>query len=150
MSVFTLAYRSRNLIEQQTADSAAEIERLLQTSRARNLRLGITGALLFNEGRFVQILEGEKAAVLDVMESIKRDSRHTDIEVLPPRCVPERTFSQWSMAYIGEAPEDRACPRKFALGAKLDWTRTTPELLAALVVDLITPGSVIPKSGECN
>lgn len=146
MPVFTIAYRSRNLIGQQTQNVEAEIERLLETSRARNLRLGITGALLFNENRFVQILEGDKKPVLEVLDSIKRDIRHTDIDVLPSRVVAERTFPEWSMAYIGAQPGHEA--EAFAFSAGFDWTRTTTELLSALLLDLIAgEGSVVPKSG---
>ena len=148
MPVFTIAYRSRNLIEEQTLDSAAEIQRLLGQSRARNLRLGITGALLFNEGRFVQILEGDEAPVLEVLEDIKRDSRHADVDVLPPRIVPQRSFAQWSMAFIGSSPGARDYYRDSAFGSKLEWTKTTTELLAALMLELIMiDGAGVPKVG---
>lgn len=146
MPVFTLAYRSRNLIPQQTPDVAAEIMRLLKTARGRNERLGITGALLFNQNRFVQILEGDEEAVLEVMDDIKRDTRHTDIDVLPPRFVEARTFPQWSMAYIGAKPGHET--EAFTFGAQFDWTRTTAELLSALLLDLLAgEGSMVPKAG---
>lgn len=146
MPIFTIAYRSRNLIPQQTPHIEAEIGRLLDTSRARNERLGITGALLFNENRFVQILEGDEEPVLEVLDDIKRDTRHTDIDVLPSRLVAQRTFAQWTMAFIGTVPGVEA--QAFAFGTQFDWTRTTTELLSALILDMITGhGSVVPKPG---
>ena len=146
MSVFTIAYHSRNLIEEQTLDSTAEVQRLLEQSRARNERLGITGALLFNEGRFVQILEGDEAAVLEVMDIIMRDPRHTDIDVLPARYVRERTFAQWSMAFVGASPQAKNYYRDFSLREKLEWTSSTTDLLAALILDLImVQGAVVPR-----
>jgi len=137
MSVFTIAYHSRNLIEQQSMDSAAEIHRLLKQARERNARLGITGALLFTEGRFVQVLEGDEAPVMGLIEDIKRDSRHCDIDVLPARLAPERCFSQWSMAFVGASPQAQNYYRDFSLRERLEWTATTTDLLAALILDLI-------------
>lgn len=147
MSIFTIAYHSRNLIEQQTMNSAAEIQRLLEQARGRNSRLGITGALLFNEGRFVQILEGEEAAVLEVMDVITRDTRHTDIDVLPARYVRERTFAQWSMAFVGVSPQAKDYYRDFSLRDRLEWTSTTSDLLAALILDLIMVQGAVVRTG---
>jgi len=149
MSVFTIAYHSRNLIEDQTMNSAVEFQRLLEQSRTRNAKLGITGALLFNEGRFVQILEGDEATVMELLEDIKRDPRHTDIDVLPPRVFPERTFAHWSMAFVGASPEAQHYYRDFSLREKLEWTRTTTDLLAALILDLImVDGAVVTRAAR--
>lgn len=146
MTVFTIAYRSRNLISQQTTHVEAAIGRLLDTSRARNERLRITGALLFNEDRFVQILEGDEEPVMEVLGDILRDTRHTDVDVLPSRLAANRTFAQWSMAFIGTVPGIDA--QAFTISKQFDWTRTTTELLSALVLDMITGhGSVVPKAG---
>lgn len=146
MSVFTIAYHSRNLIEQQTMNSAAEIQRLLEQSRDRNAQLGITGALLFNEGRFVQILEGDEASVMEVVESIRRDSRHTDIDMLPPRIMPERSFADWSMAFVGVSPQAQSYYRDFSLRSNLEWTQTTSDLLAALILDLIMMDGAVVRT----
>ncbi|MCW5694053.1 MAG: BLUF domain-containing protein [Pseudolabrys sp.] len=146
MPVFTIAYHSRNLIEEQTLNSATEIQRLLAQSRARNARLGITGALLFNEGRFVQVLEGDEAPVMEVLADIRRDARHTDVEVLPPRIAPARSFSEWSMAFVGASPQARGYYRDFSLRERLEWTATTTDLLAALILDLIMiDGGVVAR-----
>jgi len=146
MSVFTIAYHSRNLVAQQSPDSAVEIRRLLEQARRRNARLGITGALMFNEGRFVQILEGDEAPVMDLLDDIKRDSRHCDVDVLPARIVPERCFAQWSMAFVGASPQAQSYYRDFSLRERLEWTQTTTDLLATLILDLIMmDGAVVAR-----
>ena len=143
MPVFTIAYHSRNLIEEQTINSAVEIQRLLEQSRASNARLGITGALLFNEGRFVQILEGDETPVMALLGDIQRDSRHTDVDVLPPRIVPARSFAEWAMAFVGVSPEARGYYRDFSLRERLEWTQTTTGMLATLILDLILIGGAM-------
>lgn len=77
-------------------DSLLEI---LETSRRNNLERAITGMLLYVEGNFMQVLEGPRAAVLDIKETIERDPRHhTVIEILNLP-ISERIFAEWSMGF---------------------------------------------------
>ena len=50
---------------------------LLKKSRAANELLGVTGMLLFSEGNFFQVLEGEPEVVDALYTKISRDPRHT-------------------------------------------------------------------------
>ncbi len=84
---------------------AADLEQILVDAREGNARRGITGVLVYADGVFVQILEGEQAAVRSVMERIARDDRHRRVKVFQQREVEARAFGEWSMAYL--AP-DRA------------------------------------------
>jgi hypothetical protein len=53
-----------------------------RTARTRNPTLNVGGVLLFDGERFCQWLHGQAGAVEDLMASITRDDRHTDIQVL--------------------------------------------------------------------
>lgn len=44
--------------------------------RTNNERAGITGMLLYKDGNFMQLLEGEKEAVLRLHKNIIVDPRH--------------------------------------------------------------------------
>ncbi|MBR0932459.1 BLUF domain-containing protein [Bradyrhizobium jicamae] len=77
------------------------INDILLTSRTRNARLGVTGALLFSEGCFTQVLEGDKNAVETIYDAIQRDMRHRDVTLLSFKPARVRYFSEWSMAYAG-------------------------------------------------
>lgn len=72
---------------------------LLMNSRANNRRLGITGLLLHDEGRFVQVLEGEAASVRDRYARIAADPRHVDVTMLLEENEPKRRFPKWTMGY---------------------------------------------------
>jgi Sensors of blue-light using FAD len=86
-----------------------EIDGMLQRARARNESLGITGALLHYGGRFVQVLEGEPAAVERCFERISADNRHGDIQRIYSGPVAAPSFPDWSMRYVVNAgPPDRA------------------------------------------
>jgi hypothetical protein len=99
--IYTLAYFSRNRIEESSSNLKAEIAKILSTARTNNSRVGVTGALLYSKGYFAQVLEGPLREVEAIFESIQRDCRHHDVTILHFKPVGERSFSQWSMAFAG-------------------------------------------------
>src|SRR4051812_40466226 len=115
MPLFSLAYRSCSLIQESTTDGLSELTRLLETARARNKGLDVTGALIFSEGLFAQILEGEETAVKQIFQSIQRDRRHTDLYVLPNEPYEQRRFQSWSMAFVGTTASARAYYKRFSI-----------------------------------
>lgn len=138
MSVFTLSYHSRNLIEDLTMDSLGALEDLLQVSRARNASLGVTGALLFNEGRFLQLLEGDEASVRAIYASIVRDRRHADVTLIAAEPGAARRFARWSMAFVGMSRSARDYYRRFAVEHEAERTRVSVEALCDLLTRLLT------------
>jgi hypothetical protein len=106
--------------------AAAELEKMLDESRIRNRVYGITGVLLFVEGAFLQILEGEREDVLGLMERIERDPRHSGVKVFYEQEVDERAFASWSMAYL--SPSGKEVSR----WAELEGTTTIGNVLSSL------------------
>ena len=72
---------------------------MLSEARAKNALVGITGHLLYTEEVFVQCIEGTPAAIACLWESLQRDPRHHDIELLARGPLAQRRFSDWSMAF---------------------------------------------------
>lgn len=64
-----------------------------------NSLIDVTGLLLFNSRRFVQVLEGREDVVRDLYARISSDPRHHGIVILGEEHVAERQFSQWAMAF---------------------------------------------------
>ena len=58
---------------------------ILAVSRRNNKPAGITGILLYLEGGFLQVLEGEDRAVAEVYKRICADKRHWNASVLLDR-----------------------------------------------------------------
>ena len=77
----------------------SELLEILETARARNEQLQVTGTLLYAEGSFIQVLEGEASAVERLLRKIRRDSRHRSLLMLLDRVVEERDFESWSMGF---------------------------------------------------
>lgn len=79
--------------------SKEELLSILKKSRESNLRLGITGLLLYKEGNIMQLLEGDKALVDRVFARVSEDDRHFNVITLFRGEVPQREFPDWSMGY---------------------------------------------------
>ena len=79
--------------------SPEQLLELLAVSRRNNESCGITGMLLYKDRRFLQVLEGDEAAVRATYARIERDPRHRDVVVLVTDEEREREFADWSMAF---------------------------------------------------
>ncbi|MEM6585394.1 MAG: BLUF domain-containing protein [Pseudomonadota bacterium] len=88
-----LTYQSRA----SAPPSDAELNDLVQRARARNNSVGVTGMLLYEDGRFLQTLEGPPDGLAQIWASIRQDERHQEIEVLSEHLVPGRLFSEWDL-----------------------------------------------------
>lgn len=73
---------------------------IVKAAREKNARLGLTGVLIFDGQRFCQYLEGNAAAISDMLQNICLDPRHTDVIVQfhGPQEGP-RHFQDWAIAY---------------------------------------------------
>jgi hypothetical protein len=58
---------------------------------------GVTGCLAHTKNHFLQLLEGPPANVDDTFVRIRKDCRHTDVEILLTRPVRSRAFPDWRM-----------------------------------------------------
>lgn len=113
MSVYNLVYISDSRVDSTTPPiiSLQAVDDILAVARERNAAVDVTGALLFTEGRFVQVLEGERDKVHEVFGRIAADTRHTEVEILSAQYSDRRRFKEWSMAFVGD---DEALQAKFA------------------------------------
>ena len=103
--------------------SAADLELILDDARTGNAGRGITGVLVYADGVFLQILEGEESVVRELMASIEGDSRHEAVKVFQGSPIEERAFASWHMAYL--APSEA----ELAQWMGLEGTATIDQLL---------------------
>lgn len=93
---YELAYASAA----RTLFTPPELSELLRVARRNNERAGVTGILLYHEGSFLQLLEGEQEQVEQIYERVRLDPRHWRVSVVRQGPVPERRFSSWSMGFV--------------------------------------------------
>ncbi len=80
--------------------STQEIKALELAASERNLKLDITGLLIYQNGKFLQFLEGPKNQVETLFSSIELDKRHQAINFLRHEPIVKRQFTDWYMKYI--------------------------------------------------
>lgn len=68
-------------------------------ARVFNESHNITGLLVFDGMRFCQQLEGARKPVMALLERIRQDPRHTNVEVLHHAPLEQRRFRRFSLGY---------------------------------------------------
>jgi hypothetical protein len=86
----------------------AALEQILVDARTGNERRNVTGVLIYVDGVFFQILEGEQDELVSLMASIASDARHTALKVFYEAEITQRTFADWRMAYLDCTPAQMA------------------------------------------
>jgi chemotaxis family two-component system sensor kinase Cph1 len=77
--------------------SGQSLNELLKQSRDFNRSVGITGCLIYQDGFFMQMLEGPRDAVFALYEKIKTDPRHCNVGIVIEAPTRRRIFVDWSM-----------------------------------------------------
>jgi hypothetical protein len=79
---------------------------ILAKSRESNAQAGVTGMLLYKDGNFMQVLEGEENAVRELYARISRDPRHLGVLTLVEGEREDRCFGDWSMGFQDLSSEE--------------------------------------------
>ena len=124
-----MTYQTIYSSESATPMQMDDLEELLEQARRNNAKDGVTGALVYVDGVFLQILEGDFETIQELMERISTDVRHETITVLKQGEIPAAIFSDWKMAYVSATAE------QVARWAGLVGTSAIPEILTDLRTD---------------
>lgn len=86
----------------------ADVTQIVETSRRNNAETGLTGVLIYFEGRFFQVLEGPYGMLRASFGKIAKDRRHRNVAIIEHLPVSERAFPDWRMGYAepAELPEE--------------------------------------------
>ena len=96
-----------------------DIKDIMEVSMKNNAELGITGCLMYNNGFFLQILEGDEKKVRDLFEIIGLDDRNNQVTLLSTDESQSRIFKEWAMAYYQFPPTDQLSPEQKELRENL-------------------------------
>ncbi len=96
MDLKSLTYTSLASLDLNSGDLEAIHRKALEL----NALDGITGLLVFNGTRFLQVIEGVDNAVNELVERLRRDSRHSGLEVRAESKIETRSFPDWSMELV--------------------------------------------------
>ena len=83
--------------------SEHDLHQLLIHCRRNNAAASVTGALLYHNGYFMQLIEGPLGAINSIYDHIQADSRHEVLSVLFEDEISARFFPDWTMGYRAAA-----------------------------------------------
>ena len=100
------------------------LQSILMESMRHNYDHNITGILLYDQGSFCQVLEGDKKNVLSLFKKIKNDKRHFNVITISEKAIQYREFSAWSMRFINLDFYDREMIEGYQTisGKRMNWT----------------------------
>lgn len=73
------------------------LQSILNSAKENNHLHDVTGFLMYHDGQFFQVLEGEKNTLDRCFANILADPRHTGVIKLLDSSCPERCFPDWAM-----------------------------------------------------
>ncbi len=94
-SLFFLLYISQS----DTEMDEQSLTQIVNVARENNQPVGITGCLLYQNGYFMQLLEGGREDVLKLMERVILDPRHKNVQIVAQGNEHRRLFVDWSMGF---------------------------------------------------
>jgi hypothetical protein len=104
--------------------------RLLYHSYLRNASAGVTGALIFENNRFGQVIEGPRTQIEDLWGKIQKDTRHKNIHLVESKPIKQRSFSKWTMVFQGSEEVAKKLPEIAVAVEAVDFPTGHPLLLA--------------------
>src|SRR3569623_1225428 len=96
MNLTSLTYTSLARLDLDSSD----LEDIHRTARELNALDGITGLLVFNGTHFLQIIEGAKHAIDELVARLRLDRRHSGFEIRDQHSIDARSFPDWSMELV--------------------------------------------------
>lgn len=144
MYLFRLIYYSKMTpVDPDDPHLRADLRNILETAKRNNMANGVTGALLFNNVYFAQVLEGDRKVVTETFCRIANDPRHTDHVILEARAIAKRRFADWSMCFVGQ-PASEEVHRRYCITNEFLPSKMSAESLLGFMQELIaaTPNAV--------
>ena len=120
MVLIRLTYFSRNRLDRFNAPMSDRVSEILAVSAVNNRRDDVTGALIYDDKWFAQVLEGAEGTIATTFERILRDQRHSDISLVAMTRIVRREFPNSAMTAVGYCPENADIFRRYTESRRFD------------------------------
>ena len=91
-----LTYASRAIEHLNSEDLSS----IVSSSLRNNAEYGLTGALCYANGTFIQYFEGRRLAVNGLYQHLLKDERHSQLQILSAYEIFVRRFPTWTMGFF--------------------------------------------------
>ena len=84
-----------------------EVAELLDLTEIRNNNAGVNGLLIYSEGNFFEVIEGEESKIKELFENIKEHPRHRNIMIVFEKKIDKPLFDEKEANFISENTKHR-------------------------------------------
>jgi hypothetical protein len=112
----------------------AEIDTLLKDCVTSNKENNIAGILLYSDGNFLQVLEGEKEKVTQLYENIQADDRHHGVLKILGREISEVLYEGYDSNFILEQPQNFDDDMDVYLDPLKDLDKSSQKLIEKMII----------------
>jgi len=84
-----------------------EVAELLELTQIRNNNAGVNGLLIYSDGNFFEVIEGEESKIKALFENIKEDPRHRNIMMVFEKNIDKPLFDDKEANFISENTKHR-------------------------------------------
>merc|ERR1712166_182864 len=95
--LWSISYNSLMVGDTNEMSGLDEVDEIVNLAKIKNQKLGITGTLVYDASKrkVFQVLEGPRYAVLDLYETIVKDTRHRETTTTASESIQNRQFDTW-------------------------------------------------------
>lgn len=133
MELIQLVYHSKPSADIAGAARLSAFRNIHAASIRNNQRSAIGGFLMLTKTHFVQLLEGDRAAVMATYDRIKDDRRHFEATMIDMIACRTRSFGDWAMGAIHDELTITEAMLNCGIPAAADITLLTGRQVAALL-----------------
>lgn len=136
MQFVRMIYVSESRLLPTSGSLWSQVNEILSVSQKTNERVGVTGALLFNEDWFVQVVEGRLTPVWELFDRLRRDERHRNLRLVEIKGVHSRLFENWWMGCSQLTEKNADVYKPYLIEGRFLPVYLSGEMLLSLVTDL--------------
>ncbi len=136
MPLTRLVYYSENQLDPAQGSVVAQLAKILSASNRNNKPKNITGALVFDDLWFLQVLEGDRQDVWHTFERIKDDERHSRVTLAEMCDVQERIFGNWWMGLATKSKSTEAAFAPFLMDGRVQPDKLSAQQILALTIEV--------------
>jgi len=103
----TIIYTSE--ANHSTDSQIVDLNEICKTAVKNNSKNDVTGVLLFHNNHFLQVLEGKLDTIDRLLDKIRSDTRHSNLEIIYNNSIEKRNYPNWTMQFF-----DLSDPSKFS------------------------------------
>lgn len=107
-----LAYISESITESKSV-IPSDLSIIVKVSRIKNRKRHIVGFISYREGYYFQVIEGDNNDIELLYQTIKKDNRHKNIQVILDTSTHDSIFSNWDMRLVASINKDPTVLRFF-------------------------------------